>query len=588
MRRLTFTLIGMILLAGVSNGQIYVNEFAMGSQDGTSWLNAYNSLDDALASASEGAEIWVSLGEYKPAVKVYFDGEQMDTAAVFLIDQNVKLYGGFTGTETNLNQRNPSFNPTVLDGDILANDVIGNYDSLRSDNARHVLFCTEDITAATTIDGFVIIGGHAFDNNTTSLASPTNRGGGIYSLGAPSVVNCDFINNASRVGGALLFLNDGNDDLNISSCNFQSNFSTSSGAAIIAIGYQTVHITDSRIIRNESVTDATIFIDDADSVVIRGSEIRNNVARAAVALVATDVPYVTVSNTDILFNESNLAYSFYFDHELMSGASYTFEQCIIDGNMADSAGAVFAPLENSQLNILNSLITSNVVNGDLEATVYQGGGALNIAFTTFADMNGPILSLDGSADLSVANNIFTTNGSGDLFMSDGATTQSGGGNICADGSMATVLDQASDLSNTDPEFVDPMNGDYRPDDDSPCLNSAVMPFIVDKDVFGYDRDANPDRGAVENLWVSTDNLDRKASLYRVFPTIFSKSLNIVNEVNDEVRIDIMNASGQVVMQHMLTRGQTTVPTAQWATGTYYLRFNAEDSSTEVIRVVKAE
>ena len=61
------------------------------THDGASWSTAYALLDDALAVADSGDEVWVAAGEYWPDD--------------ILLPVGMKLYGGFAGTETVRSQR---------------------------------------------------------------------------------------------------------------------------------------------------------------------------------------------------------------------------------------------------------------------------------------------------------------------------------------------------------------------------------------------------------------------------------------------------------------------------------------------------
>ena len=64
-----YLVISMFLLVMVSAATaktIFVDVKANGNNNGSSWADAYNHLQDALAAASNGDEIWVTEGIYKP------------------------------------------------------------------------------------------------------------------------------------------------------------------------------------------------------------------------------------------------------------------------------------------------------------------------------------------------------------------------------------------------------------------------------------------------------------------------------------------------------------------------------------------
>lgn len=158
--------------------RLYVDATVTGDQTGLTWPLAMASLQDALAYATRGTEIWVADGVYYPD-EARTLAPDLRTSS-FVLKDLVKLYGGFVGTETSLSQRNPAVNSSILSGDLAQNDV--NVDSnhvaesytdiVGTDNAYHV------VTAAGgnfgTLDGFIITAGNA--NGT----APNNVGGGIY------------------------------------------------------------------------------------------------------------------------------------------------------------------------------------------------------------------------------------------------------------------------------------------------------------------------------------------------------------------------------------------------------------------------
>ena len=166
----------------------YVKKDAAGNNSGTSWANAFNSLQDALNSNNPTiTQIWVARGTYKPAV-----GTNRDSA--FVQRNNLAIYGGFAGTETQLSQRNWRLNPTILSGDIGTLNIIADnsYNIIRNDN--------NGLNATAILDGFTIIGGNA--NGGGYLNS---RGGGINNyLCSPTIANCQFVgNNSGEYGGAM-------------------------------------------------------------------------------------------------------------------------------------------------------------------------------------------------------------------------------------------------------------------------------------------------------------------------------------------------------------------------------------------------
>ena len=66
MRKLTFLLTCLVLSIPCSAKIIYVDVDAKGANDGSSWADAYNYLQDALMMAPAGIEIRIAEGTYKP------------------------------------------------------------------------------------------------------------------------------------------------------------------------------------------------------------------------------------------------------------------------------------------------------------------------------------------------------------------------------------------------------------------------------------------------------------------------------------------------------------------------------------------
>ena len=91
---------------------IYVDADAGdGEETGASWNDAYTDLQDALAVAGASDQIWVAEGTYVPT-------STEDRAISFVINNGVKVYGGFVGNETAVWQRDIDENKTILSGNI--------------------------------------------------------------------------------------------------------------------------------------------------------------------------------------------------------------------------------------------------------------------------------------------------------------------------------------------------------------------------------------------------------------------------------------------------------------------------------------
>jgi hypothetical protein len=90
------------------------------SPNGTSWATPFPNLQQALdAATTANTEIWVKKGTYYPSVSpngCINCSNNRDRA--FLLKNGVAIYGGFSGIETAVSQRNIAANPTILSGDI--------------------------------------------------------------------------------------------------------------------------------------------------------------------------------------------------------------------------------------------------------------------------------------------------------------------------------------------------------------------------------------------------------------------------------------------------------------------------------------
>lgn len=246
-------------------------ETAMTPGDGSSWDNAMT-LAAAIAAAQPNDEIWVK-GYAEPDAyrKIYYVPDNSG----YTLKSGVKLYGGFSGSETDADDR-PVVDGkayrmqyrTVISGDIDKDDAIdaanlifpGN--DTRRDNAAHVLTLEMTPTSenigqwATEVDGITIAGGHA------AGTGDGGHGGGILVKGTNGNVGryilrrCFFIGNYAVEGGALYVADGVSGACLIDRCGFFNNAAgtrgtvANDGGAVCLAGAGT--IVNTAIFNNEN------------------------------------------------------------------------------------------------------------------------------------------------------------------------------------------------------------------------------------------------------------------------------------------------------------------------------------------------
>jgi predicted outer membrane repeat protein/parallel beta-helix repeat protein len=202
-------------------GILYIDVDAAGANDGSSWANAYNDLQDALAFAWSGDEIRVAQGIYKPDKGA--GTTPGDREATFQLINGVTIMGGYAGSgEPDPNARDIDAYETILSGDLLGNDGPGFVNN--GENSFHVV--TGSGTDATAVlDGFTITAGNA---NGTDWEG---HGGGMYNKsGSPTLTSCTFSGNSAHWGGGVCCVYSSNPIL--TSCTFSGNTAGDCGGAI--------------------------------------------------------------------------------------------------------------------------------------------------------------------------------------------------------------------------------------------------------------------------------------------------------------------------------------------------------------------
>lgn len=161
---------------------IYVTQ--VGSGDGSSWLNSFGDLQTAIDTAAERKlahpetdfQIWLAEGEYY--------GDLVSEHNGFIIRDGVNMYGGFSGTETELEQRDPANHETILSGC----------------GQQRVIYQEDDFEFPTVLSDITISGGYVNGEN----------GGGAFIRKNCTLENCNITGNIVENGiGGGVYADDG-------------------------------------------------------------------------------------------------------------------------------------------------------------------------------------------------------------------------------------------------------------------------------------------------------------------------------------------------------------------------------------------
>lgn len=166
--------------------RLYVDHSAGSGGDGLTWASAFRHLQDALAAAQSLAEegpveIWVTAGVYYPD-EGSGASPNARTNSFELID-NVEVYGGFAGTESELEERDWLANTTVLSGDVDGNDIVSadgvteRWQDIVGNNSYQVV--RGKFLTSAVLDGFTITGGRANGGGIVDTYFVMRYGGGL-------------------------------------------------------------------------------------------------------------------------------------------------------------------------------------------------------------------------------------------------------------------------------------------------------------------------------------------------------------------------------------------------------------------------
>ncbi|MFN0174314.1 MAG: T9SS type A sorting domain-containing protein [Saprospiraceae bacterium] len=525
MKNFQFYLLASLLLGLVVPSWakiIYVNKNALGSNNGSNWDNAYNELSTALPTAQTGDAVWVAKGIYKP----YIEG----VSNSFTMVSGIKLLGGFSGWESNENQRNWDLNETIL----TAQYMIGQNGVVYP--PYNILYCVST-DSASIVDGFTfrdVLAG-PFDGEPCGSDQHKCYGGGIF-LYSPSpsiptfltVQHCRFLDNCCAAGGSAIGINfsEGSGGYTIKHCSFKNNTALDGGAMSIVVGtnaqykmlidsclFEENHTPPLGIVGAVSIYNANTNIDLTISHTI--FQKNSSVYAGCLFHQAYDnVAPVKLTNCSFIENTAGKIANFGTGGALLGG-NYHINGCVFQHNKALVGGAIDA----DWLRIENSVFNDNLGIHEGGAIVtYHSNYFLN---TTFINNNSGVRGAGilhkglGLPHDTLINCLFygnKVNGEKEWMATYGASVHIANSYVDAENceSLKNGFAIGDSLScgpnmffNIDPLFRDTAAGDFRLQGCSPLLNKGdstwAARFGLLTDLAGNScwQDGVPDIGAYE-------------------------------------------------------------------------------------------
>ncbi|WP_193213448.1 S8 family serine peptidase [Luteolibacter marinus] len=312
---------------------IYVDaSHTSGTKNGNSWSTAYDKLYDAISAASSGQEIWVADGVYYPTITSSSPSPTQRLTS-FTLPASVSIYGGFSGSETSLDERDPDTNLSILSGDLDRNDanrsdnITDKSSELSGSNSTRVVYASSS-SDSFLLDGFTITAGQT---SSGPLGSNDDGPGMTIDSGCVGgiVSNCRFMgNDAEDQGGAVY---NGGTSTTFESCTFSGNEAGTDGGALS--GNKAVTLVDCTFQSNDALGNGGALYLTGSTHLVRRCIFQANTSQADAGAIS--------------FN---------------GGGNAVFTNCLITGNDAAGSGAnggAFGVGNGSTITITNCTICSN-------------------------------------------------------------------------------------------------------------------------------------------------------------------------------------------------------------------------------------
>lgn len=474
--------------------KLFVKANATGLNNGTSWANAYTNIQSALDNTNLDT-VFVAAGTYYPTRSPINCSNCADSRSYTIqMRNNVKVFGGFAGTETWLSQR-PAIGaqPSILSGNI-GSTIASN------DNSFHVVLVYE--VTGVQIDGFTIRDGWADGPNQFSTTGSIGNficntsGAGVFANASSFIMkNCTIRNNTIQAVGGT-----------------SQNNTIESGAGVYVNNHTTVDFINDDFINNWATNrGGGLFVDGYGA------------------------NYTSISKCNFISNISN---NYGGGCDLTSTYSGYLGDCIFTGNTAKYGGGLSGGGNIADITIYNSVFAGNTISSsfagqgagvyfndiegyDIINSTFYNNKALN-ASSLGAGLYAGVLNISpGTRNAIIKNTIFYNNVTGntsanntrdDIYNANSSSTYYANVSNSLIGNnnpFTNMNNMGGNLINTNPQFTNaasPIGADgiWRTVDDglrltctSPAVGTGTATGAPLTDITNATRNGIPDIGAYE-------------------------------------------------------------------------------------------
>ncbi len=426
-------LFSFLLLTAAGSAQVvYVDAAATGAGDGSSWDDAFTDLTVALDSADTGSSLWLAAGTYVTP-----------DSSSFVIDREISLYGGFAGTETEASAADPMANETIISGDVMGNDSVGVYDSLKMDDNNRVFLILDTASTGSsftvTLDGLTIRDGVIANDGGSSL------GGGMYTTAKVNLNRILFTTNRARRGSVMYMIGDNSSGSSVNNVVTRGNYANDLGQYVIVFPNDMSFTNCTFDGEGIAASDRMLFVQQAGNFSIDNCTFTGIVTPTSngPALYTTGNQNQTITNTtfeDCIANFGGAVLM--FGDGVVNDSSTVFRNCQFLGNTAGATGgAVY--IQDERFEFTDCSFSNNSGNA---GTVGMFGSAAD--------------------KYSFANCTFTNNGQDSPYnVGAGIYTSLVGGDV-PDSLMIDSCTFTSNVTTIEPGFVSGgaiyVSGDFGP------------------------------------------------------------------------------------------------------------------------------